>query len=269
MENTTVVSREEWLAARLELLEKEKEVTRLRDELNAARRELPAVKVETEYVFDGPNGDTRLIDLFAGRSQLIVYHFMFDPAWDEGCTSCSFFVDHLAPLGHLHQRDTTLVAVSRAPYAKIQAFKARMGWDFPWLSSYGTSFNYDFGVTMDDGVTPISYNYQDLATLQAKGFVWHMAGEQHGISVFTRDGDTVLHTYSTYGRGPEMPLGTYHLLDLTPLGRQEEGTGIGRFLHHDKYPVTPDYPAAATAPRMLTLVGEAHSHEGSGCNCHS
>lgn len=255
-----VVSREEWLTARLELLEREKEVTRLRDEVNEARRSLPAVKVDTDYVFEGPSGDVRLIDLFAGRSQLVIYHFMFDPSWDEGCTSCSFLVDHIAPLGHLHSRDTSLAAISRAPFSKIKAFKARMGWTLPWVSSYGTSFNYDFGVTMNDNVTPINYNYQDKATLEAKGFAWHMSGEQHGISVFTRDADTVLHTYSTYGRGPEMPLATYHFLDLTPLGRQEEGTGIGRFLHHDKYPATPDYPVAVHA-------GHADGEHAAGCNC--
>jgi predicted dithiol-disulfide oxidoreductase (DUF899 family) len=155
-----------------------------------------------------------------------------------------------------------LTLVSRAPYEKIAAFKARMGWSVPWVSSFGTTFNYDFGVTQDESVAPISYNYKDKATLEAQGLVIHMSGEQHGLSVFARTEDGIFHTYSTYGRGPESLLGTYSYLDLTPLGRQEEGTGIIHFLHHDKYPPHPAYaagPVATTAPQAETEP-DAHCH---------
>ncbi|MBI4503204.1 MAG: DUF899 domain-containing protein [Gemmatimonadetes bacterium] len=208
-----VVSREEWVAVRTALLTKEKELTRARDVLNAQRRRLPMVEIEKDYTFEGPAGSARLPDLFEGRRQLIVYHFMFDPSWDQGCPSCSFLVDNIGHLAHLHARNTTLVLVSRAPLAKIEPYKARMGWALPWFSSHRSDFNYDFHATFDKAVTPAEYNYRDASGYQ---------GEGHGVSVFLRDGDRVFHTYSAYGRGTEALLGTYHYLDWTPFGRQED-----------------------------------------------
>jgi predicted dithiol-disulfide oxidoreductase (DUF899 family) len=230
-----IATRDEWLAARKELLAKEKEASHARDVLNAQRRALPMVKIDKEYLFDGPSGKSSLFDLFDGRRQLITYHFMFDPSWDEGCSSCSFLTDNIGHLSHLHFRDTTLALVSRAPLAKIERFRDRMGWSIPWYSSFGTDFNYDFHVTMDDSVLPVEYNYKDKAAIEAAGMPWHTSGEQHGLSVFLREGDAVFHTYSTYGRGLDLMAGAYNYLDLTPLGRQEVGTGVTEFHHHDKY----------------------------------
>jgi predicted dithiol-disulfide oxidoreductase (DUF899 family) len=217
-----VVSRDEWLVARKELLAKEKEATRARDALNAERRRLPMVEVEKDYVFEGPDGQASLLDLFEGRRQLIVDHFMFDPSWDDGCPSCSGRVDQYGNLAHLHARDTTMAVVSRAPLAKIQPFKARKGWTFPWYSSYGSDFNYDFHVTLDEAVAPVEYNYRNKAELVASGAPPDLKGELHGTSVFLRDGDRVFHTYSTYGRGTEQVGGTHYYLDMTALGRQED-----------------------------------------------
>jgi predicted dithiol-disulfide oxidoreductase (DUF899 family) len=210
-----VVTRDEWLAARTALLVKEKELTRQRDALNAERRRMPMVKVEKEYVFAGPDGEASLLDLFEGRSQLIVNHFMFDPEWEEGCPSCSAGADEMADglLAHLHARDTTLVQIARAPIEKIEAYKAKRGWTFPWYSSYGTDFNYDFDVTMDPSVKPPVYNFRPYEG---------EPGEFPGASYFLRDGDSVFHTNSTYARGAEMTGGSYYWLDLTALGRQED-----------------------------------------------
>jgi predicted dithiol-disulfide oxidoreductase (DUF899 family) len=216
-----VVSRDEWAAARRELLMKEKEATRARDALNAERRRLPMVEIDKEYVFEGPDGEASLLDLFEGRRQLIVDHFMFDPSWDDGCPSCSGRVDQYGNLAHLHARDTTMAVVSRAPLAKIEPFKARMGWTFPWYSSFGSDFNYDFHVTLDEAVAPVEYNYRSKAEWEEAGFP-EPAGELHGTSVFLRDGDRVFHTYSTFGRGTEQVGGTHYYLDMTALGRQEE-----------------------------------------------
>lgn len=243
MSGPQVVSREDWLLARKELLAKEKELTDARDEISAARRALPMTQVVKDYRFQASSGEKSLHDLFDGRQQLIVYHFMFDPSWDEGCSSCSFLVDHSAHLGHLHSRDTSFTAVSRAPLEKIEKFKARMGWTIPWVSSFGTDFNYDFQVTMDESVAPVQYNYKDRETLEREGLMHHTSGEQHGLSVFLRDDANVFHTYSSYGRGLDILLGTYNYLDLTPLGRQEVGTGIMLFKHHDKYESTADAPS--------------------------
>ncbi len=196
MNRPNVVSRDEWLAARNELLAREKAATRARDALSAARRRLPMVRIEKDYVFEGPDGTASLLDLFDGRHQLILYHFMFDPAWDEGCSGCSMFTDTIGHLAHLHARDTSLVLVSRAPLTKIAAFKERMGWTVPWFSSFDSDFNRDFGVTTDQG-------------------------ETFGLSVFLRDGDEVFHTYFTAGRGVEGLAGRT-FLDLTPYGRQED-----------------------------------------------
>jgi predicted dithiol-disulfide oxidoreductase (DUF899 family) len=217
-----IVSRNEWLVARKELLAKEKKATRARDALNADRRRLPMVEIEKDYRFEGPDGELGLLDLFEGRRQLIVDHYMFDPTWDDGCPSCAGRVDQYGNLEHLHERDTTMAVVSRAPLAKIEPFKARMGWSFPWYSSYGSDFNYDFHVTLDESVAPIEYNYRDKAELERAGFPSDMTGELHGTSVFLRDGDRVFHTYSTYGRGTEQVGGTHYYLDMTALGRQED-----------------------------------------------
>ena len=217
-----VVSRDEWLVARKALLAKEKELTRHRDAVNAERRRLPMVRIDKPYVFEGPAGKASLLDLFEGRRQLIVYHFMYDPGWDEGCPSCSFLVDNIGHLAHLRARKTSLALVSRAPMARIEPFRKRMGWTIPWYSSFGSDFNYDFHVTLDEAVAPVEYNYTDKAMLVQKGEAYFTQGESHGLSVFLRDGDTILHTYSTYARGADLIVGTYNYLDLTPLGRQED-----------------------------------------------
>jgi predicted dithiol-disulfide oxidoreductase (DUF899 family) len=216
-----VVSREEWLVARKALLAREKEVTRIRDELNADRRRLPMVEIEKDYVFEGPDGEASLLDLFEGRRQLIVDHYMFDPSWDDGCPSCAGRVEQYGNLDYLHARDTTMAAVSRAPLAKILPFKERKGWTFPWYSSYGSDFNYDFHVTLDEAVMPLEYNYRTAAEWAERGLSG-LEGELHGTSAFLRDGDRVFHTYSTYGRGTEQVGGTHYYLDMTALGRQED-----------------------------------------------
>ncbi len=197
-----VVSPTEWQVARDGLLVKEKEATRARDALAAERRRLPMVRIEKEYVFDGANGKASLLDLFEGRRQLIVYHFMFGPNQDEGCDGCSTFVDGIVHLAHLHARDTSLALVSRAPLAKIGPFKQRMGWTVPWYSAFESEFNVDFGVSPE---SPRPGDYQD--------------GESFGLSVFLRDGGSVFRTYFTAGRGVEALGSTWTLLDLTPLGR--------------------------------------------------
>lgn len=216
-----IVSREEWLVAREALLRKEKEATRARDKLNAERRRLPMVKIEKEYLFEGQDGKASLFDLFEGRSQLIVYHFMFDPSWDEGCRGCSFIVDNIGHLAHMHARDTSLAVISRAPLTKSLPFKTRMGWTVPWFSSYNSDFNYDFHFTTDDG-------------------------EGGGVSVFLREGENLFHTYSTTARGNDLLHGTYNYLDLTPLGRQESweeppgrsnSAAMGWLRLHDAYGV--------------------------------
>jgi len=214
-----IVSREQWDAARAQLLTQEKELTRLRDQVNARRRELPWVKVEKNYVLDGPDGKETLAELFAGRGQLIVRHFMFGPGWGEGCVGCSFWADHLdGALSHLEHHDVSVVVVSRAPFAELEAFRQRMGWRFKWVSSFGSDFNYDFHVSF----TPeqiasgkVNYNYRETADV---------GQEMPGLSVFRKDADgTIAHTYSSYARGNESMLGTYALLDLTPNGRNEAG----------------------------------------------
>ena len=219
-----VVSREEWDAARRELLTQEKELTRARDELSAARRRIGAVEIEKSYVFEGPDGQATLLDLFEGRRQLIVDHYMFDPRWDEGCTSCAGRVEQYGNLAYLHARDTTMAVVSRAPLAKIEAFKRERGWTFPWYSSHGSDFNYDFHVTLDERVAPIEYNYRTAAEHAEHGqpLDFEQPFELHGTSCFLRDGDRVFHTYSTYARGTEQVGGTHYYLDMTALGRQED-----------------------------------------------
>lgn len=231
MNDPRVVSREEWLVARKELLVREKESTSLRDEIAAQRRDLPMVKLDKEYVFDGPDGKATLADLFDGRRQLIVYHFMW-PGGDSGCSSCSCLVDNVGDLSHLHGCDTSLVLVSRAPLDVLAPFKARMGWTVPWYSSAGSDFNYDFHATQDEEVAPVEYNYKDKETLERRGLNFYVRGDAHGASVFLRGGDDVFHTYSTYERGLDLMVGTFNYLDLTPLGRQKH---ISQFAHHDRY----------------------------------
>jgi predicted dithiol-disulfide oxidoreductase (DUF899 family) len=238
MDRPRVVTRSEWNAARKELLANEKEVTRQRDALAAERRKLPMVRVEKAYAFEGPSGRETLRELFGARRQLLVYHFMFDPAWDEGCKSCSCFMDQVAgAIVHLGAKDTRLVVVSRAPIGKIEAFRRRMGWSFHWVSSQGSDFNYDFHATLDEGKGSVEYNYADARQLVSAGKLWSTNGELPGLSVFLRDGDDVFHTYSVYTRGLDAMLNMYNFLDLTPLGRQEEGDRAqGWIRHHDKYP---------------------------------
>jgi predicted dithiol-disulfide oxidoreductase (DUF899 family) len=213
---------------------KEKEALRANDKFYKQMREFPMVQLDKEYSFEGPDGKVSLLDLFEGRKQLIIYHFMLAPENEEGCSGCSFLADHIPDLSHLRQRDTSFVVVSRAPLDKIETFKKRMGWTFPWYSSFGSDFNYDFHVTMDDDITPIQYNYKDKATLQKEGKYALNKAELPGMSIFYREEQNAFHTYSTYARGLEVILGTYKLLDLTPLGRQEEEKKMD-FLHHDKY----------------------------------
>jgi predicted dithiol-disulfide oxidoreductase (DUF899 family) len=233
MNRPNIVSRNEWLAARKKHLIKEKELTRLRDQLSAERRSLPWVRMEKRYVFDGPNGKESLADLFGGRSQLIIQHFMFGPGWQEGCPSCSFLADHIdGALAHLAARGVTFVAVSRAPLAEIRPFHRRMGWRFKWVSSHGSDFNYDFHVssTAEERASGrMQYNYSEL----------EFSGEElPGTSVFYRDaGGEVFHTYSSYARGDDILLGTYNFLDLTPKGRDEGGLAytMSWVRHYDRY----------------------------------
>ena len=231
MHETKIASRSEWTAARKRLLAREKELSRQRDALAAERRALPMVAVDKPYTFEGPEGRRTLAELFGGKRQLLVYHFMFDPAWEEGCVACSFVADNVASgLVHLAARDTAFVVVSRAPLDKIERFRKRMGWTFPWLSSNGSDFNYDFMVTLDE-----KHGVYNFAPISAQPAGYPREGEREGLSVFLRDGERLFHTYSTYQRGLDVFLNTYNLLDLTPLGRQEE-EGIMRWLkHHDRY----------------------------------
>jgi predicted dithiol-disulfide oxidoreductase (DUF899 family) len=253
IENPKVVSREEWIAARKQLLAKEKKLTRERDAVAAERRQLPWVKVEKNYVFDSPSGKKTLADLFAGKSQLIVYHFMFGPDWQEGCPSCSFNMDHTdGALVHLAQRDVSFAAVSRAPLSKIEPFRKRMGWKFTWVSSHETDFNYDFqaSFTPDQiGKGKVEYNF-DLVEFPS--------AEAPGVSVFYKDKDgNIFHTYSAYARGSENTINTYNYLDLVPKGRDEDGLPftMSWLRHHDRYedgyladPDRPYWPAVAVQP---------------------
>ncbi|MEA2713218.1 MAG: hypothetical protein QOK27_1179 [Gemmatimonadales bacterium] len=228
-----VVSRAEWLEARKKLLLEEKSYTRQGDALAAERRSLPWVRVDKDYVFEAAGGNQSLADLFEGRNQLIVQHFMFGPGWNEGCPSCSYMADHVGgALVHLAHRDVTFVAVSRAPLSQIEAFKKRMGWGFSWVSSAGNDFNFDYGVSftkaeMAKGKVAYNYRMENFPSEEAPG-----------ISMFYRnDAGDVFHTYSTYGRGVEVMMGTYRLLDLVPKGRDEAGLPhtMAWVRHHDRY----------------------------------
>jgi predicted dithiol-disulfide oxidoreductase (DUF899 family) len=217
-----VTSREEWLRKRKELLAEEKELTHHRDRVNAMRRRLPMVRLDKTYEFEGVEGKRTLAQLFEGKHQLIVYHFMFDPEWEKGCPGCTKYINALGDRSMLGELDTRFVVISRAPLAKLQAYKAQKGWDIDWYSSYGSDFNYDFHTTLDESVRPIEYNYRSNAEWAAKEGKPLSKGEAHAESVFFREGDQVFHTYTTYGRGMEMASNAYGLLDLTPYGRQED-----------------------------------------------
>jgi predicted dithiol-disulfide oxidoreductase (DUF899 family) len=240
-----VVSQSEWLTARKSLLAREKELTHLRDQLAADRQGLPWVKVEKDYSFDAPCGACGLSDLFADKSQLLVYHFMFGPDWAEGCPSCSMVADHLNGLAvHLAQRDVSLVMVSRAPVEKIEAFGKRLGWDIPWVSSGRSDFNQDFAVSFTQeqlsSGKPYNYNTSAFPTTEAPG-----------ISAFAKEGGDVFHTYSSYGRGLEDLLGVYKLLDMAPKGRDEAGLAwpMAWVRYHDRYE-------------------EPKANGKTGCSCH-
>ncbi|HEY0857388.1 MAG TPA: thioredoxin family protein [Albitalea sp.] len=246
-----VVSKDRWIAERKTLLAREKELTRLRDRIARERRALPWVRIEKNYVFDAPEGRRTLAELFEGRRQLVVQHFMFAPGWEQGCKSCSFMADHIDGANvHLAQRDLTLLVVSRAPLADIQRFRERMGWRFKWVSSHGSDFNRDFDV---------SFTPQEIA----RGEVYYNYGmrpfgaeEAPGISVFAKDGaGDVFHTYSTYGRGVELMMGAYSLLDLAPKGRDEDGLAhtMEWVRHHDRY------EPAAPAKAAVGSCCEAHA----------
>jgi predicted dithiol-disulfide oxidoreductase (DUF899 family) len=236
MPNHPVVSHDEWVAARKALLLREKEEIRLRDAVNAERLALPWERVEADYRFATPEGEKSLGELFAGRSQLLVYHFMLGPGWEAGCPGCSFLADHFdGMLPHLEHHDVTLTAVSRAPLDEVLAYKRRMGWAFPWVSSNGSRFNHDYGVsfTPEQLAAPtVTYNYADLPPDRAND-------ELFGLSAFYRDADgSIFHTFSSYARGPESLIGTLMILDRAPLGRNEQGT-MSFVRRHDEYEATP------------------------------
>jgi predicted dithiol-disulfide oxidoreductase (DUF899 family) len=231
MTRHTVVSRKEWLAARTALLKKEKKFTRLRDQLSKERRLLPWVKVDKDYVFDGPQGQETLSELFDGRSQLLVYHFMFGPDWDAGCKHCSFWADNFDRIiVHLNHRDVTMVAASRAAYRKLESYKKRMGWDFKWVSSGNTDFNFDYHVSFtpeEEAKKRAFFNYK----MQDPD-----SSDREGTSVFFKDAKgNVFHTYSTYARGIDMVNAAYHYLDLVPKGRDEGKSGPSWLCRHDEY----------------------------------
>lgn len=228
-----IVSRDKWLEARLDLLAAEKDLTRRSDQVAELRRQLPWVRIDKSYVFDGPDGEVALSDLFDGRSQLLVQHFMLGPGWSEGCKSCSYMADHAdSMVTHLAARDVTFVAISRAPYEEIERFRKRMGWRFNWVSSNASSFNHDFRVSFTQEELAngkIDYNF---------GGSPHRNDELPGVSAFVRDkSGAVFHTYSTYGRGVEVMMGTYRMLDITPKGRDEQSLShtMQWVRHHDRY----------------------------------
>lgn len=260
-----IVSRQEWLAARKELLAQEKEFTRQRDAISAKRRELPWVKVEKNYVFDGPDGKVSLAELFRDKSQLIIYHFMFGPGWEQGCPSCSYLGDHFdASLVHLNARDIAFSAVSRGPMPQIAAFKQRMGWRFPWVSSQQNDFNFDFHVSftkqeMAQGKVDYNYTMQEFPSEEAPG-----------LSVFYKDAaGQIFHTYSSYGRGLDILLGAYNFMDMTPKGRDEGGLAhtMAWVRHHDRYDngYSVD-PNAAYQPPKTVAVQEQQPSSGSCCH---
>lgn len=262
-ETPKVVSEQEWLAARKDLLQAEKEFTRHRDAISAKRRQLPWVKIEKDYVFDGSNGKESLSDLFRGKSQLIIYHFMLGPNWEQGCPSCSYLGDHFGgSLVHLSARDVAFTAVSRAPISQIEPFKKRMGWNFKWVSSNQNDFNYDYHVsfTKDElAKGKVNYNY----TMQE-----FPSEEAPGLSVFYKnDAGEIFHTYSTYGRGLDILLGAYNFLDMTPKGRGEDDLAFSMawVRHHDRY--DKGYQVDASAPyQPPKIVNEQSKSASSSCH---
>ncbi|HEY0125338.1 MAG TPA: thioredoxin family protein [Rhizobium sp.] len=231
-----IVSREVWLEARRKLLAREKEATHLRDSVNAERMALPWVKVDKTYVFDTPTGKKTLADLFDGRSQLIVYHFMLGPDWEAGCPGCSFLADHFdGALPHLNHHDVSLVAVSRAPIEKVEAYKKRMGWNFPWVSSFADDFNFDYHVSFSKeqlAGEEIFYNFTSMDPSEGHD-------ELPGLSAFYKEeAGNIFHTYSSYARGPEELIGTLMILDRAPKGRNEDGT-MSFVRRHDEYEESP------------------------------
>jgi predicted dithiol-disulfide oxidoreductase (DUF899 family) len=236
-----IVSQDKWLEARRDLLAAEKDLTRRGDQVAELRRQLPWVKVEKHYVFEGPDGHQTLAELFDGRSQLIVQHFMLAPGWEQGCKSCSYMADHNdGMIPHLNGRDVTFVAISRAPYEEIVRFRRRMGWNFKWLSSNGGSFNYDFRVSFTPDEVARGAQAYNYGTMSAGN------DELPGVSVFVRDeAGAVFHTYSTYGRGVEVMMGTYRMLDLTPKGRDDYGRAMHWVRHHDRYEADKSVKAAS------------------------
>ncbi len=254
--NHAVVSEQQWVAARKELLQKEKEFTRQRDQISSLRRELPWVKVEQNYVFAGPQGNETLSDLFGGKSQLIIYHFMFGPGWEEGCPSCSMLADHLeGSLAHLAARGVRLAVVSRARISQIEAFQKRMGWNFKWVSSFENGFNRDYNVSFTQqemARQDMYYNYQ------MQNFP---SDEAPGLSVFYRDGEgNIFHTYSAYGRGLDILLGVYNFLDMAPKGRDEDALTfpMAWVRHHDRYP---QESVTTSSPQTKSSAASCCDHE--------
>ena len=233
MKKAKIVSRDEWLENRRNLLEKEKELTRLRDQVSAQRREMPWVRIDKAYQFNGPQGEESLSDLFGDKSQLVIYHFMLGPGWEEGCPSCSFWADNFNGIDiHLAHRDIQFLAVSRAEFAELEAYRKRMDWSFKWVSSFGSDFNYDFQVSFTESqkeINQIEYNYRNIE---------YIIDELVGVSVFVKDeAGEVYHSYSTYSRGVDMLNGAYNYIDLTPKGRDETGPAenMGWLRRHDQY----------------------------------
>lgn len=240
--NHPVVPADRWLAARRKLLARERELTHLHDQVARERRALPWQRVEKDYVFDTPDGKRRLADLFEGRRQLLVQHFMLGPGWEEGCKSCSYMADHIDGMKlHLAQREITMLVVSRAPLAEIERFRARMGWQFRWVSSFDSDFNFDFAVSFtpeEKARNEVTYNY-------ARGPYEH--DELPGLSVFVKDdAGEVFHTYSAYRRGVEAMMGTYQLIDLTPKGREDWDHPMWWVRHHDRYEASPGVQASGS-----------------------
>ena len=230
-EDHTVVSHEDWQAARIALLAKEKEFTRLRDEVSQARRELPWEAVTKDYFFAGPDGKQSLLELFDGRSQLVIYHFMFDPNWDAGCPHCSFWADNFnGAIVHLNQRDVTMIAVSQAQYSKLVTYEKHMGWNFKWVSSFGTDFNLDYKVTFSPEEVAKKEGFYNYEVQNPRAL------QREGISVFYKDqAGSIFHTYSTYARGIDLMNTTYNYLDLVPKGRDEGDRGQFWVRRHDEY----------------------------------
>jgi predicted dithiol-disulfide oxidoreductase (DUF899 family) len=257
MPDPQVTTRDQWLAARRELLAQERELTRHRDAVNAARRRLPMVEITKDYTFTAPRGESSLLDLFEGRTQLLVYHLMFEPDADQACPSCTFWIDNVGHLSHLHARNTSFTAISRAPIETLERYKQRMGWTIPWCSSYGSDFNYDFHVTLDPAVAPVEYNFKDLAQLAQENPSWRgWSGEEMGVSAFLRREDRIFHTYSCFQRGIDL---LKRHLQLARSHRARAPRGLGAACRPRQGP----RPELGAAPRRIRA--RRHRwHQGSG-----